>query len=145
MIKRDAYNILSKVIIRKCNHSFHPKCLFMKLRNKHACKQCPICKTHIELEDIIIRSESERLERLFKTRFEILWIDYLCELRQKENCAICLESMIDSDCSIITKCGHMYHTMCIWLSYMDSKKCPMCRKIIIGRDIKDLNLRLKYI
>ncbi|XP_026481176.1 uncharacterized protein LOC113387988 [Ctenocephalides felis] len=124
------------VTIQKCNHVFHSICFYQHILSNYARKQCPTCKVHIEFEDLIIKSVFEKIKKFLVT----IWKQDIHKLRRKESCAICLDGLIKSDCSRITKCGHMFHGKCIWKSLTRLNKCPMCMEIITFNDIKDLDL-----
>lgn len=43
-------------------------------------------------------------------------------------CVICLASDTNSeDWSVLTGCGHVFHTHCVLQSLEHSKRCPQCR------------------
>ena len=48
-------------------------------------------------------------------------------------CCICLEHSMDNKNSVVTKCGHTFHTQC--LCKITDFTCPLCR-----RDISDLSI-----
>ena len=52
------------------------------------------------------------------------------QIKQIQECSICLEKIKDKDCCIL-KCGHEFHLPCMFALYKQasnfSNKCPMCR------------------
>ena len=47
-------------------------------------------------------------------------------------CLICLEEFNEGETISLIKCGHMYHTQCIYSWFLTSKTCPLCDdKLII--------------
>lgn len=48
---------------------------------------------------------------------------------EKENCAICLESLQNNKCTL-TPCGHLFHALCLQahVNHTHHNKCPYCRK-----------------
>lgn len=69
-----------------------------------------------------------------------------------EKCSVCLEEIeIDKPVAILDQfsqedvvklreCGHVYHTVCITEVLEDDKKCPLCRRDISWKTLKELFL-----
>ncbi len=49
-----------------------------------------------------------------------------------DRCSICLRY---DDLTPLSSCGHLFHTSCISQWYERSRSCPVCRGIILRRDI----------
>lgn len=58
--------------------------------------------------------------------------EWLVDLSRKANeffeCSICLEEIGKEKISMITKCGHLFHTECI--NAVEKNECPECRQKI---------------
>tara|TARA_Y100001970_G_C14026990_1_gene746563 strand:+ start:260 stop:526 length:267 start_codon:yes stop_codon:yes gene_type:complete len=46
-------------------------------------------------------------------------------------CLICLEEFNEGETISLIKCGHMYHTQCIYSWFLTSKTCPLCDEELI--------------
>lgn len=61
------------------------------------------------------------------------------ELKRKESCAICKDSIKKGQKVPKLNCGHAYHTDCLSKSVKYSKKCPVCRinieNVIIKKNV----------
>jgi DNA repair protein RAD5 len=97
---------------------------------------------------------------MLKKSFETTVIDskYLLSMLEKintnelkeineDNCSICLDNIIDGS---ITKCGHIFCTLCIESCLKYKKSCPMCKKnlnineiFLINDKKKDNNILLE--
>ena len=42
-------------------------------------------------------------------------------------CNICLLSDTDNDWSVLSSCGHVFHTVCLQQELEYRKRCPNCR------------------
>jgi len=48
-------------------------------------------------------------------------------------CIICFEGFEEGQNVSHVKCGHMYHTKCLYTWFLTKKTCPLCdEKLIIG-------------
>ena len=54
-------------------------------------------------------------------------VDYevVTDLNARE-CIICLESFECGDHATLIRCGHMYHTTCLYRWFVKKKTCPIC-------------------
>ena len=46
-------------------------------------------------------------------------------------CLICLDEFNEGETVSLIKCGHMYHTQCVYSWFVNSKTCPLCDKELI--------------
>ena len=46
-------------------------------------------------------------------------------------CLICLEEFNEGETVSLIKCGHMYHTQCVYSWFVNSKTCPLCDQELI--------------
>ena len=61
-------------------------------------------------------------------------IEYISDTDIKMNeCIICLEEFKKNETVSIIKCGHMYHTNCLYTWFLTKAVCPLCDEIL---DIK---------
>ena len=49
---------------------------------------------------------------------------------QKYECIICLEEYNEDETVSIIKCGHLYHTPCIYTWFLKKKTCPICDELL---------------
>lgn len=52
-----------------------------------------------------------------------------------DSCSICLQY---DDLTPLSSCGHFFHTSCISQWYERSRSCPVCRGVVLRRDIAEL-------
>ena len=45
-------------------------------------------------------------------------------------CIICLEQLKSEDTISLIKCGHMYHTACLYTWFLKKQVCPLCDEIL---------------
>ena len=45
---------------------------------------------------------------------------------KKMECIICLQEYNDNETVSLIKCGHMYHTTCLYTWFLTKKVCPLC-------------------
>ena len=96
--------------------------------------------------DDILQSKLEKYKK------RIAKLEKKIELNQKHktqflsekihNCPICLEEDISE--YAITRCGHCFCTKCIKKSINMKIRCPMCRSILLLKDIKFLSKKTDY-
>ena len=78
-------------------------------------------------------NELERIRKLY-SKYDIpfhvkkLYVENM--LNNNFDCSICLTTIYKNEFVFLTKCGHLFHTKCIYRSYEFSNKCPNCRNII---------------
>ena len=48
-----------------------------------------------------------------------------------QECLICLEEFNEGETVSLIKCGHMYHTQCVYSWFVNSKTCPLCDQELI--------------
>tara|TARA_B100000963_G_C22417035_1_gene575927 strand:+ start:172 stop:447 length:276 start_codon:yes stop_codon:yes gene_type:complete len=55
-------------------------------------------------------------------------IEYTIEKKFDKDyeCIICLEEFNENETVSITKCGHLYHTQCIYSWFLKKRTCPIC-------------------
>tara|TARA_B100001094_G_C17808636_1_gene612729 strand:- start:401 stop:664 length:264 start_codon:yes stop_codon:yes gene_type:complete len=41
-------------------------------------------------------------------------------------CIICLEKLSNNEVVSLIKCGHMYHTACLYTWFLKKEVCPLC-------------------
>lgn len=58
--------------------------------------------------------------------------DYTLDTSLDFECIICLEDFQKNDLVTIIKCGHLYHTVCLYGWFKKKKRCPIC------------NIRIKF-
>ena len=81
----------------------------------------------------ITLNELKRIRKLY-SKYDIpfhvkrLYIETM--LNNNFDCPICLNTIYKNEFVFLTKCGHLFHTRCIYRSYNFSDKCPNCRDII---------------
>jgi hypothetical protein len=46
-------------------------------------------------------------------------------------CIICLEEFNEGDTVSLIRCGHVYHTQCIYTWFLKKKACPLCNEELI--------------
>tara|TARA_B100001093_G_C26414987_1_gene837260 strand:- start:70 stop:333 length:264 start_codon:yes stop_codon:yes gene_type:complete len=46
-------------------------------------------------------------------------------------CIICLEGFNEGDTVSLIRCGHMYHTQCLYTWFNKKKSCPLCCEELI--------------
>lgn len=64
--------------------------------------------------------------------------------KKTELCCICLSNVIKRKNKTITKCGHVFHSECIFRSLLDKKSCPICRQNLFSTiSMKELYERVK--
>lgn len=51
-----------------------------------------------------------------------------------ENCAICLDDILEMVNVTVTTCGHTFHSSCIFESVKKSADCPLCRHELLEYD-----------
>jgi len=82
----------------------------------------------------ITLNELKRIRKLY-SKYDIpfhvkrLYIETMLK-NNNFNCTICLSTIYKNEFVFLTKCGHLFHTKCIYRSYEFSNKCPNCRDII---------------
>jgi len=54
-----------------------------------------------------------------------------------ENCAICLDDILEMVNITVTTCGHTFHSCCIFESVKKSADCPLCRNELLEYDEED--------
>ena len=100
--------------------------------------QLDICLTRTYLNIInneynLVRDELQQIKDIY-SKYDIpfhvkrLYIETM--LNNNFDCPICLNTIYKNEFVFLTKCGHLFHTRCIYRSYNFSDKCPNCRDII---------------
>lgn len=41
-------------------------------------------------------------------------------------CIICFEGLCEGQTASLIKCGHIYHTKCLYTWFLKKKSCPLC-------------------
>jgi hypothetical protein len=54
-----------------------------------------------------------------------------------ENCAICLDDILEMVNITVTTCGHTFHSSCMFESIKKSADCPLCRNELLEYDEED--------
>ena len=59
----------------------------------------------------------------------------ICEYTVEEKlkgyeCIICLEELNKDETISIIKCGHLYHTTCIYTWFLKKRTCPICDELL---------------
>ena len=57
-------------------------------------------------------------------------IDYTLTNTIGDECIICLNNLEKNDNATLLKCGHVYHTQCIYAWFERKKTCPICDEIL---------------
>ena len=58
-------------------------------------------------------------------------INYKAETNILNNeCIICLDKFYKNDNICIIKCGHIYHTSCLYTWFLKKQTCPLCDEIL---------------
>ena len=60
------------------------------------------------------------------------------EIIDEEDCAICMDKI---DKPALTACGHLFCYECLKLCLDNTKKCPMCKTDLTGKDLMVMNLK----
>lgn len=58
--------------------------------------------------------------------FENDLIDYTLTNTIGDECIICLNNLEKNENATLLKCGHVYHTQCIYGWFLKKKVCPIC-------------------
>ena len=95
--------VYSPFVMLDCNHKFHLNCFI-------------ILNTD---ED----NKYELMEECLKCGEKINM-----NLKEENDCSICLEKLIDDDIEIELPCKHRFHVYCIQRWVDINKNCPLCRK-----------------
>ncbi len=53
-------------------------------------------------------------------------LDYIVETSFQDECIICLQKIESSQQASLLRCGHIYHTHCIYKWFQKKKECPLC-------------------
>ena len=51
-------------------------------------------------------------------------------MEHKEECSCCLNKLNINNNYTITKCGHKFHSTCIFAALKQKNSCPLCRKTL---------------
>lgn len=130
-------DVVTRISILWCGHTFHPNCLLKKLTKSR--KACPCCNNHVNYNDLVIHSGDKDLTKVLDNNLQAMWMEDTTRMLLKDSCTICQEDLKKERCSMIMKCGHTYHTQCIWKNFNNySETCPCCRIDIKRNDIQDL-------
>jgi hypothetical protein len=59
-------------------------------------------------------------------------IDIIIPNISNEECIICLDYLSEAESSTLLKCGHTFHSGCIyaWFIYNKNNRCPICNTYI---------------
>ena len=95
--------VYTPYVMLDCNHKFHLNC-FVILNTD---------------ED----NKYELMEKCLKCDGKINM-----NLKEENDCSICLEKLIDDDIEIELPCKHRFHVYCIQRWVDINKNCPLCRK-----------------
>jgi len=60
-------------------------------------------------------------------------VDYILTNCLEDECIICLNILEKDDNATLIKCGHVYHSQCIYTWFLKKQVCPICD---IGISIK---------
>lgn len=52
--------------------------------------------------------------------------EYIIEKKNNLECHICLEEFKQGETVSLIKCGHFYHTHCLYSWFLSRKVCPLC-------------------
>ncbi|TVU28355.1 hypothetical protein EJB05_19871, partial [Eragrostis curvula] len=53
-------------------------------------------------------------------------------------CAVCLEAFRAGDrCTVVPRCGHVFHAECVGSWLRKSRRCPVCRADVVEQRNKD--------
>ena len=52
--------------------------------------------------------------------------EYILKDKTDDECIICLKNFKDNEIVSLIKCGHYYHTECIYTWFERKKTCPLC-------------------
>ena len=81
------------------------------------------------------RTIQERARAKIKGKETRKQINQINENYEIDNqCAICLDTMINNRPTTITKCKHKFHSECIDKWLRDHNTYPSCREILVERD-----------
>lgn len=53
-------------------------------------------------------------------------LDYIVVTTLDEECVICLNTMVKKQSVTLLKCGHTYHSQCIYGWFLIKRVCPIC-------------------
>jgi hypothetical protein len=53
-------------------------------------------------------------------------VDYRIVTSLEDECIICLQDFKQNDCVTLVKCGHIYHTECLYIWFLKKRTCPIC-------------------
>jgi len=53
-------------------------------------------------------------------------IDYIVITDLDEECVICLDTIDVKQSVTLLKCGHSYHSQCIYSWFLKKRVCPLC-------------------
>ena len=53
-------------------------------------------------------------------------LDYIVETSFEDECIICLQVIDQSQNASLLKCGHVFHTQCIYKWFLKKRECPLC-------------------
>jgi len=56
------------------------------------------------------------------------------DLRQNDECAICLQPFDDNEMIMETDCNHIYHESCLDGWSLKNETCPLCRQLLYPRE-----------
>ena len=73
-------------------------------------------------EDTKIRIQQTNIEKIINKDC----IDYDLVNTLGEECIICLNTLEKNHKATLLKCGHVYHSHCIYSWFMKKKVCPIC-------------------
>ena len=98
-----------------------------KIKTKQETKKKKKAATTIQ-ERARAKIQGKKTRKQIKENYEI-----------DNQCAICLDTMINNGPTTKTKCGHKFHSECIerWLTDYNNNTCPSCREILVERDTDD--------
>lgn len=97
-------------------------------------------------EDVLLQDVQALLKELKPKQVEtppkkvIVETDSSTPKLKMPECAICLESLVDSAQRVATICGHLFCKSCITLAIKTTHKCPTCRKKLTLKSIHPIYL-----
>ena len=53
-------------------------------------------------------------------------LDYIVSTTLDEECVICLNTIDAKGSATLLKCGHTYHSQCIYRWFLIKRVCPLC-------------------